>query len=75
MTSQEQVSNNKISSKYPPIAFNFDGFDDNTQPLIEVLGIKLYLDDIIILCLLFLLYEEDVKDDMLFLFLVLLLLS
>lgn len=35
----------------------------------------LYSDDIMILCLLFLLYKEDVKDEMLFMCLLLLLLS
>ena len=35
----------------------------------------LYLDDIMILCLLFLLYKENVKDEMLFIALILLLLS
>ena len=56
-------------------SFNFTGFSDSNNPVIELLGIKLYLDDIIILCLLFLLYKEGIKDEMLFIALVLLLLS
>ena len=41
----------------------------------ELFGIKLYFDDILILSLLFFLYKEDVKDEGLFLALVLLLIS
>lgn len=68
------------SSKYKsfgPIRFKnpLDGDIDLEEPIIEILGIKLYLDDIIILGLLFILYQEEVKDDMLFLSLVLLLLT
>lgn len=65
----------KIPSKNNPISFNFEGFSDPNQVILEVLGIKLYLDDIIILGLLFILYQEEVKDEMLFISLILLLLS
>lgn len=65
----------KIPSKNNPISFHFEGFSDPNQVILEVLGIKLYLDDIIILGLLFILYQEDVKDEMLFISLILLLLS
>lgn len=57
--------------------FNFNAlFSSNTdQAIFELFGISLYLDDIIILGLLYFLYQEEVKDDMLFLCLILLLLS
>jgi len=42
---------------------------------LSILGIKLYFDDLIILALLFFLYNEGVKDDGLFICLILLLLS
>ena len=42
---------------------------------LDVFGIKLYFDDVLILSLLFFLYKEEVKDDGLFLALVLLLIS
>lgn len=45
------------------------------NPFFEILGVKLYFDDILILCLLFFLYNEGVKDYSLFISLVLLLLS
>lgn len=41
----------------------------------ELFGLKLYFDDILLMCLLFFLYQEGVKDDELFLSLILLLLS
>ena len=68
----------KKSSKYNsigPILINTDGFSNKEEPLIEFSGLKLYSDDLIILCLLFFLYKEDVKDDMLFILLILLLIS
>ena len=68
-------SNNKQSKYRQPFSFNFDGFSDNSKPVAELLGINLYIDDIIILCLLFVLYKEEVKDEMLFICLLLLLLT
>ena len=41
----------------------------------DIFGIRLYFDDILILCLLFFLYEENVNDQLLFMALLLLLLS
>ena len=66
----------KISSKnnqFLPFSFNFTGFSDCDKPILEIMGIKLFLDDIIILGILFLLYKEEVKDDMLYIILFLLL--
>lgn len=69
------------SSRYKsfgPISFKnpfLDSGFDLEEPVLQVLGLNLYLDDIIIIGLLFFLYEEGVKDDMLFLSLILLLLS
>lgn len=49
---------------------------NNTDDVfLELFGIKLYFDDVLILSLLFFLYKEDVKDEGLFLALVLLLIS
>lgn len=41
----------------------------------ELFGLKLYFDDILLICLIFFLYKEGVKDDELFISLILLLLS
>ena len=43
--------------------------------LFEIFGIKLYYDDILLICLIFFLYQEDVDDPYLFIALILLLLS
>ena len=45
------------------------------EELFEIFGIKLYFDDVLIVCLLFFLYQEGVKDYYLFISLILLLLS
>lgn len=45
------------------------------EPFFELFGIKLYYDDILLICLMFFLYKEDVKDQYLFFSLILLLLS
>lgn len=45
------------------------------QAFISIFGINLYSDDILILCILFFLYSEGIKDEMLFICLILLLLS
>lgn len=46
-----------------------------TPVWLDLFGIKLYFDDVLILSLLFFLYKEEVKDEGLFLALVLLLIS
>lgn len=48
---------------------------DGDSPIFEIFGIKLYSDDLIILAVLFLLYEQNVKDEILYIILFLLLFS
>ena len=48
---------------------------DDKDIIFEILGIKLHYDDILLLCLIFFLYNEGVKDEFLFIALILLLLS
>ncbi len=69
---QEKSSN---SYSFGPIQFKNPIFTDMEEPIFEIFGIELYLDDIIILGLLFFLYQEGVQDEMLFIALILLLLS
>ena len=45
------------------------------SPLIEIFGISLYFDDILLVCLIFFLFQEDVDDPWLYISLLLLLLS
>lgn len=48
---------------------------NNEQAIFEIYGIKFYLDDLIILGILFFLYQQNVKDEMLYIILFLLLFS
>lgn len=50
-------------------------FNNEDSPLFQIFGINLYFDDILIVCLIFFLYQEGVKDEGLFIALILLLLS
>lgn len=50
-----------------------DSKDDG--PIFQIFGIDLYFDDILLVCLIFFLYQEGVKDQGLFIALILLLLS
>lgn len=48
---------------------------NNEQAIFEIFGIKLYMDDLIILALLLFLYQENVHDEVLYIILFLLLFS
>ena len=48
---------------------------NENDALFEIFGIKLYFDDILLISLIFFLYSEGVKDDYLFISLILLLIS
>lgn len=58
---------------------NFKKFEDENEDFskefFEIFGLKLYFDDLLIIALLFFLYQEDVKDTYLYIALILLLLS
>lgn len=47
--------------------------DDNF--FFEIFGLKLFFDDVLLICLIFFLYSEGVKDEQLFISLILLLIS
>ena len=49
-----------------------DKFD---EPIFEIFGLKLFFDDVLIISLIFFLYNEGVRDNLLFVSLVLILLS
>lgn len=57
---------NNLFPNYEP-DFNSDFF--------EIFGLKLYFDDLLLICLIIFLYNEGVKDQFLFISLILLLLS
>ena len=60
MQSQARVQNNSNTSE---------------NPIFEIFGIRLFFDDILIVSLIFFLYNEGVRDNMLFISLILILLS
>ncbi|MBR3002501.1 MAG: hypothetical protein IKF38_02920 [Clostridia bacterium] len=72
-----------LSSPFSEFNSNFGNLEDTKKPnnlkdensFFELFGLKLYLDDILLIGLLFFLYQEKVKDDELFISLILLLLS
>lgn len=68
---QELNSKNNIDSSLEKNKSN----SNNQDYLFDLFGLKIYFDDILIFSLLFFLYTEGVKDDMLFIVLLLLLIS
>lgn len=54
---------------------NMNNKKEKDDTIFEIFGIKLHYDDILLICLIFFLYTEGVKDEFLFIALVLLLLS
>ena len=49
--------------------------EESSEYFFEIFGLKLYFDDILIICILYFLYTEGVQDQELFICLILLLLS
>lgn len=49
--------------------------EDAKEECFEIFGLKLYFDDLLLIALLFFLYQEEVKDTSLYIALILLLLS
>lgn len=66
---------NYSNSTHPTDYSDSPDSDIDSEPFFEILGLKLYYDDILIICILFFLYSEGVKDDELFVSLLLLLLT
>ncbi len=62
----KETENLKASSK---------GEEAKDEYIFEIFGLKLHFDDVLIICLIFFLYQEGVNDEYLFMALILLLLS
>lgn len=72
----EQNKKTYTYNSFGPIHFNNSFLNGDFEcPIIKILGIELYLDDLILIGLLFLLYNENIQDEMLFISLIMLLLS
>ncbi len=67
---KSDLKNNNIQSN-----ISSKNLPPNKDFVLDLFGLKLYFDDVLILSLIFFLYKEDVKDEGLFLALVLLLIS
>jgi len=59
--------------KFSQEKFLSDEFKE--EPIFEILGVQLYYDDVLLICLIFFLYLEGIKDYYLFLVLILILLT
>lgn len=66
---KENVTHKPIDSKCER------NHEEESRECFEIFGIKLFFDDILLICLIFFLYNEGVKDQYLFISLILLLLS
>lgn len=75
--SYSNIPNEKNTCKTAPSPPHESPKKDKNEekPFLDLLGIKLYFDDILLISLIFFLYNEGIKDDGLFMALVLLLLS
>ena len=65
-SSDTNINNNKI---------NLTSNNENHEDYFEIFGLQLHFDDLLIIALLFFLYQEEVKDTYLYIALILLLLS
>lgn len=76
---EKNNSNNNHEKKDMPLSNpkNMDSELSRSEEkeVFEIFGIKLYFDDILLICLIFFLYNEGVKDQSLFIILILLLLT
>lgn len=73
-TSSSDVSNNNECVKCND-SCNKNSNLNKDEPCFSLFGINLYFDDILLVCLIWFLYDEGVKDEVLFIALILLLLS
>lgn len=76
-SSQDIFSNlfSFIPTSIGPLNFHPEALSNNELPLFEMFGIHLFLDDVIIICILIFLYKEEVSDQMLYISLFLLLIA
>lgn len=79
-TLQEKFKHSKLPFSSPDLKKSASNpqrrkHEDEAEPLFEIFGLQLYYDDILLICLIFFLYQEGVQDEYLFIALILLLLS
>lgn len=74
INSYSQCNNNNNSCEYKEKKVSTDALEI-PETFFEIFGLKIFFDDILIICILYFLYTEKVKDENLFICLILLLLS
>lgn len=72
---QNEKHNTYSKNKNPERVTEINAQEDNDDIIFEIFGIKLHSDDILLICLIFFLFKEEVNDEYLFISLILLLLS
>ena len=72
---KKEENKKNTSSYYSNMNNSSSSITSKNKVIFSFLGINLYLDDIIILAIIYFLYSENIKDDMLYIILFLLLLS
>ena len=73
---KNKIHESKLNdSKKNPENSENENCPETSECFFEIFGIKLHFDDVLIICILFFLYKEEVKDQELFLCLILLLIS
>lgn len=66
---------NNTVPRFNNISSSSETSQDSYSPIFSFLGLNIYFDDVLIVCILFFLYNEHVDDPFLFITLVLLLMS
>ena len=73
---KEEISEDNTENKEKSSITNSRNISNTTdKPIFEILGIKLFLDDLIIIGVMYFLYQQHVHDEMLYLILFMLLFS
>ena len=71
----DSQANPKQDVKKNPENSDRNSSSESSECFFEIFGLKLHFDDVLIMCILFFLYKEEVQDEELFLCLILLLIS
>lgn len=74
-TIHENIDEKKEPPKKEDHVQDSRSLGSSSEPIFELFGIQLYFDDILLISLIFFLYNEGVQDQFLFIALILLLLS
>lgn len=74
-STQRVYTGNNSTSESKESSYRNNNFSQDTSPLFSLFGLNLYFDDVLLICIIFFLYNENVNDPFLFFSLILLLLN